>query len=195
VLTTSPNLRLGALAVGAIFLLIAALAPRLWGAARGNRAATWARVATSIVAAAILGWGLIPYLDSRSPSQPHPAAPSSSAPAPVDLVDAASVALEDCPRATAPTVPDGATASREQMTSARTDFQAYDKATNAYVHCVDTTIERIASQYAGVASPTELKSLKAFGLGAHDTAIDQEQAVADQFNGQVRAYRAKHPKS
>jgi len=63
------------------------------------------------------------------------------------------------------------------------------------VQCVDTAIERIARQYAGVASPADLKSLKAFGLGAHDTAIDQEQAVADQLNAQIRTYRAKHPQS
>jgi hypothetical protein len=28
---------------------------------------------------------------------------------------------------------------------------------------------------------------------AHNTAIDQEKAVADQFNAQIRAYKAKHP--
>jgi hypothetical protein len=95
VLTTSPNVRLAALAIGAIFALIAALAPRVLGASRGNRAATWARVATAIAAAAILGLGLTPYLGSRPPAQPHLAAAPSPAPAPVDLVDAAGVALED----------------------------------------------------------------------------------------------------
>ena len=81
------------------------------------------------------------------------------------------------------------------MITARSDFQAYDTATNSYVHCVDTTIDGIARKYSGVASADELNSLKAFGRGAHDTAIDQEQAVADRFNAQIRAYRAKHPQS
>ncbi len=81
------------------------------------------------------------------------------------------------------------------MAAARTAFQAYDTATNSYAHCVDTTVERIARQYAAVASQDELRSLREFGLGAHDTAIDQEQAVADQFNAQVRLYKAKHPQS
>jgi hypothetical protein len=113
----------------------------------------------------------------------------------VDLVDIASAALQDCPRPTAPAVPDGAAASREQMAAARSAFQAYDTANNSYVRCVDATIDRIARQYAGVASQEELHSLKAVGLGAHNTAIDQEQAIVDQFNAQIRTYKSKHPQS
>jgi hypothetical protein len=33
-----------------------------------------------------------------------------------------------------------------------------------------------------------------FGDSAHNTAIDQEQALADKFNAQVRLYRSRHPK-
>ena len=91
-----------------------------------------------------------------------------------------------------PPVPDGATASIEEMTAARAAFQAYDAATNSYVHCVDATIERLLRQYAGAASEDQVHSLQAFGRGAHDTAIDQEQSVADQFNLQIRAYKAQH---
>ncbi len=111
----------------------------------------------------------------------------------MDLVDAASVALQDCPQAAPPAMPDGARATGKEMIAARAAFQAYDASTNAYVHCVDAAIERIASHYGAVASAAELKSLQAFGLGAHDTAIDQEQAVADQLNTQIRTYRARHP--
>jgi len=119
----------------------------------------------------------------------------TAASAPVDLVDTASIALQDCARAVPPSVPDGTRATRAEMAAARSAFQAYDTATNTYIHCVDTAIERIGKQYASVASPSELKSLQAFGRGAHDTAIDQEQAVADQFNTQIRTYRARHPQS
>jgi hypothetical protein len=132
-------------------------------------------------------------------SRPSPKSPSTAAytptSAPVDLVDAASIALQDCARAVPPSIPDGTRATRAEMTAARSAFQAYDTATNTYIHCVDTAIEHIANQYATVASPSELKSLKAFGRGAHDTAIDQEQSVADQFNTQIRTYRARHPQS
>jgi hypothetical protein len=63
------------------------------------------------------------------------------------------------------------------------------------VHCVDSAIDRIAKQFANVASQDDQKSLQSFGERAHDTAIDQEQAVADQLNSQIRTYKAKHPQS
>ena len=157
---------------------------------------TWLRVGAALAGVVFAGLGVSAF-PGPQPVAPQPAlvATPASTGSPVELVDVASVALQDCVRATAPAVPDGATASHEQMAAARSDFQAYDKATNSYVHCVDTTIDRIARKYSGVASPADLKSLEAFGLGAHDTAIDQEQAVADQFNAQIRSYRAKHPQS
>jgi hypothetical protein len=189
------DVRIAALALGTVLLLVAALAPFLPGSSVPKRGRTWARAGAALAGVALLGWGLSSFLGPQAPYHPAPVATSLPTEAPVDLVDVASIALQDCARATAPSVPDGATATREQMTAARSDFQAYDTATNSYVHCVDTAIERIARQYAAVASPADLKSLKAFGLGAHDTAIDQEQAFADQLNAQIRTYRAKHPQS
>jgi hypothetical protein len=113
----------------------------------------------------------------------------------MDLVEVASAALRACPRAPAPAVPDGAKVSREEMAAATAAFKSFDTATNSYVHCVDVTIERIATQYAGVASQDDLHALKEFGTVAHNTAIDQENAVADQLNAQIRTYKAQHPQS
>jgi hypothetical protein len=42
-------------------------------------------------------------------------------------------------------------------------------------------------------SAEELQMLKTLHNGAHNTAVDQEQAVADQLNEQVRVFKAKHP--
>jgi hypothetical protein len=187
------DLRTAALAAGAALVLAAALAPLL--VARSAAAATvWARVTAAVAGAALLCWGLVSSLSPRAVIPALTAAPAIVHGAPVDLVDAASSALQDCTRAVPPSVPDGAHASGPEMAAARVAFQSYDQATNAYVHCVDQAVEKIRAQYAAVASATELKALTAFGVGAHDTAIDQEQAVADQFNAQIRAYRARHSK-
>ena len=181
------------LASGAVLVLIAFVLPRLRGAAKSGRTATW-RVVAAVAGAVLLGWGLLSSLGSRSPSRPAPPVTSTPAPSPVDLVEVAGAALHACPRATAPAVPDGGTASREEMTAATAAFKSFDTATNSYVHCVDVTIERIASQHPE-ASQEDLHSLKEFGRVAHNTAIDQETAVADQLNAQVRSYKAKHSQS
>lgn len=189
------NLGIGALALGALLVLIALLAPRLRGTAQSARTLTWSVVA-AVAGAVLLGWGLMTSLRSRAPAPraPSPAAASTPAPSPVDLVEVASAALQACPRATAPAVPDGSTASREAMGAATAAFKSYDTATSAYVQCVDVTIERIAREHPG-ASQDDLHSLKEFGTVAHNTAIDQETAVADQLNTQVRSYKATHPQS
>ena len=191
----SSNLGFGALALGALLVLIALLAPRLRGTAQSGRTVTWSVVA-GVAGAVLLGWGLFTSLRSRAPSRPAPAAAAAStpAPSPVDLVELASAALQACPRATAPAVPDGSTASREAMGEATAAFKSYDTATSAYVQCVDVTIERIAREHPD-ASQDDLHALKEFGTVAHNTAIDQETAVAEQLNTQVRSYKAKHPPS
>ena len=189
-----PNFAIGALVLGALLVLIALLAPRLRDGARSGRSATWSVVA-AIAGAVLLGWGLLSSLGSRSPSPPAPPVTSTPAPSPLDLVEVAGAALQACPRATAPAVPDGGTASREEMTAATSAFKSFDTATNSYVQCVDATVARIANQYAGVASHDDLHSLSEFGTVAHNTAIDQEKAVVDQFNAQIRTYKAQHPQS
>jgi hypothetical protein len=185
---------IGAQILGALLLLGAVLVPRLRRAAPGSSTAAWS-VAAGVVGAAFLGWGLISTFGSRSPARTLPPPVAAATPAPLNLVEAASTALQACPRATAPAVPGGATASLQEMAAATAAFKAFDSATNSYAHCVDATIERIANQYAGVASQEDLRALKEFGTGAHNTAIDQEKAVADQLNTEIRTYKAKHPQS
>jgi hypothetical protein len=161
-------------------------------------ARTGAVIVATLLALAVCGLGAWYFLPARGHAAHQPVSASPAAMASdsgVDLVDAASAVLQDCPRAVPPSIPDAARASAAEMAAARAVFQDYDKATNAYVRCVDEAIQRIRTQYAAVASLAELDTLKAFEVGAHNTAINQEQAVADQFNAQVRAYRAKHPQS
>jgi len=188
-----PELRIGALAVGAALLLFALLAPLFLGASLRNRGGNWARAALAVAGAGLLSWGLISVVGSRPPARAVTAAAATPAASPVDLVDMAGVALQSCPRATPPAVPDGASASGEAMAAVRSAFQAYDSATNSYVKCVDATVDGIARQHADVALQDDLHALREFGLSAHNTAIDQEHAVADQLNAQIRIYRAKHP--
>jgi hypothetical protein len=183
-------LRIVLLTVGAVLLLTAILGRRIPGSAAGTAAARWARVAVGLVGVACLAGGVASWL---RPPAPQATAASMSRRVAVDLIGPATNALQHCSLPGAPAVPDGATASLQQMAAARSAFQAFDNATNAYVHCVDSAIDGVAQQHAATASRTDLESLKTFGAGAHDTAIDQEQALADEFNAQIRIYKSKHP--
>jgi hypothetical protein len=131
---------------------------------------------------------------AHSDSPAAPSAPPVTA-SPVNLLGTATSALQACVRATAPSVPDGSTASLNQMEAASAAFRAYDAATNSFIKCVDNTVDHVAKQFAGVASESDLQSLKTFGVSIHNTTLDQEQAVVDKFNSQLRTYKAKHAKS
>jgi len=188
--------RISLFAAGAILILIALLVGRFAPDSTATRARRGLRVAVAAAGVAVIAWAAWPYLARpRVTPAPVPAAPAPPVPtsAPVDAVARASPQLAACPLATAPQVPDGGKASREQMNAARTAFQSYDAAINAYTKCVDSAVDRLTSELRGKASPAELQRLQDFGTSAHNTAIDQEQGVADRFNAQIRAYKARHP--
>lgn len=191
-----PDLRIAVLILGAALCLAAILAGMILRAAVRTRPGVLVRVAVAVGGAALMLWALVSYLSA--PTQPAAASTVARASAATvsarDLVGTAATALEACPVPTAPPVPDSAHASFNEMKAAHTAFEAYDAATNAYTQCVDTTIARTSKQFAGVASESDLQALSLFGARAHNAAIDQEKAVVDQFNVQLRAYLAKHPK-
>jgi hypothetical protein len=181
--------------VGAALLLAAAFGGRIFAGAASAAVAKGARVALALAGLALLAAVAVLRLGALAPRPVAAAvAPPPRVVAPsVDLIGAASTELAGCPLSTAPAVPDGATATLAQMTAARAAFQAYDAATLAYVKCVDSAVERVTRRFRSAVSDAQLQSLDTFGRSAHNTAVDQEQAVADQFNQQVRTYKAKHP--
>ena len=192
----SPDLRIAALALGAALCVTAILSGVVLRSAVRTAIGAFARAAIVVGGIALMIWALAIYVPSHMP----PAGATTIVQAPPvtisarDLVGTAAAALEACPLTTAPPIPNSERASLDEMEAARSAFQAYDAATNAYTQCVDATIARMAKQFAGVASESDLQALNTFGARAHNAAIEQEKASVDQFNIQIRAYRAKHPK-
>ena len=181
--------RVAFLSLGALLVVVALFGALLPRAAVPSRLRVALAFAVGVLGIALIAWGLL-----------HPAARDGSASTaratralPVDLVRAAGSELNGCALPSPPALPDGANASHEQMSSARQAFEAYDAATNAYTKCVDAAVARVAARQGRGVSPEELARLQAFGTTAHNTAISQEQGVADQLNAQIRAYKAKHP--
>lgn len=179
--------RVALLAAGVVLLLAAVVGGRVPGTHVSAAVRTGLRLGAAVLGIALLAWTLASYRGA-------PAAPAAAHPAmPIDLVRLASADVAACSLPSAPSLPDADSASLQQMGAARQAFEAYDAATTAYTQCVDAAIERIAKQQGSSASAADVHSLRTFGTTAHNTAIEQEQAVADRFNAQIRAYKAKHP--
>jgi len=189
------DLNVGLLLLGAVLLLAALFAGVVMGSAARSGAAGAVRAVLGIAGAALLAWGALPYFRHPPVAVPPPPpleAPAATTSLPGEPARAATAALEDCAVPNPPAVPDASTATKEQMMAARTAFKAFDTATNAYTACVDAAIDKVTKQFPD-ATPADQQTLRVLGTGAHNTAVDQEQAVADQFNVQVKAFNAKHP--
>ena len=82
-------------------------------------------------------------------------------------------------------MPDGATASREQMLASQAQVRAYQAAMNELLACIASELES-----EGEKAPDEFKSLM---VSRHNAAVAEMEGVAAAFNDQLRAFRAANP--
>lgn len=80
-------------------------------------------------------------------------------------------------------LPNGATASKDDMTAARTAVETYMKAMEAYLACLDT-------ETASLADEDRTAEQKTLHAKRHNAAVDAMEGVAARFNEQVRAFKA-----
>jgi hypothetical protein len=114
----------------------------------------------------------------------------------------AGTAYADCSYPTPPDhLPDGNTATLQEMVEAQKAVKEYDKAINAYVACIQ--LER-NDAVGKIAKPGEkptadqkkaMDDMERVEVQKHNAAIDQLQSVADRFNEQVKVYKSKNDKS
>lgn len=90
-----------------------------------------------------------------------------------------------CDNPTMVTLPDGQTATMEQLLDAQGKVKAYMAAMEEYLACLNDELEA-----AGEDAPAEFKSSM---VTRHNTAVTEMETVAAAFNTQVQAYRAANP--
>lgn len=83
------------------------------------------------------------------------------------------------------TIPDGKTATRDQLLAAQDAVKGYVAAMEAYIACVD---EEATAK--GEDAPAEYKALM---IQRHNVAVTEMETVANAFNEQVKAFRAANP--
>lgn len=83
------------------------------------------------------------------------------------------------------TIPDGESATMDELLAAQTSVREYMTAMEAYLACVNE--EREA---AGDDAPEEYNAIM---ISRHNYAVSEMEAVAESFNSQVQAYREANP--
>ncbi len=86
----------------------------------------------------------------------------------------------------APVIPDGATATVDQMKDAHTAIQSYVVQLESYQDCLEARIKLSMK----TAKPEELQKMRDAG----NAAITQATAMSDAFKAQVKAYNARTAK-
>jgi hypothetical protein len=106
----------------------------------------------------------------------------------------------DCSYPTPPDkLPDGNTATLDEMVAAQKQVKEYDKAINAYVECLKLEQQAAEAKVGDKDKMTpeqkaDIERLQRLQIQKHNAAIDQLQSVADRFNEQVRVFKSKNDK-
>ena len=111
---------------------------------------------------------------------------------PIAFAAATTAAYADCPYPQAPAkIPDGATATLEDMVAGQKAVGEYQKAINSYTACIDKELDDAIAKGGDKLKPDDKKKMQQMEAQKHNAAVDQLQAVADRFNEQVKVYKAR----
>jgi len=105
---------------------------------------------------------------------------------------AAAQANAGCDYPTAPgKFPDGSVAAKEEMLAAKNQVVQYNKDMETYLGCLQTELDaKLAADTK--ATPEQKAELARVHDEKHNAAVNELQSVADRFNEQLRAWKAKN---
>ena len=107
---------------------------------------------------------------------------------------AAAAAQADCTYPRAPDkIPDGATASKDEMIAAKNDVSRYNNEMNAYLDCIKLEIQAVPKD-AKMSKDDKAKADAQVKLldQKNNAAVDELQSVATRFNEQLKIWKAKN---
>jgi len=106
------------------------------------------------------------------------------APAALAQTEAASTeVIENCPLPEKPSIPNGRTATEQEMLETQRNIKAYIEKGNAVLTCLDELTTKWGE--AATEEQTQINTL------FHNKMVDDMQAVGELFNSAVRAYKGK----
>ena len=108
------------------------------------------------------------------------------------LGSTASVA-DDCTAPPSPTLPDGATATMEQMLAGQKAVKAFQAANTDYRSCLDPLVTAAEVDAAGDSPGPDLKATLAQLNDDYNASVSAEEEVANEFNVALREYKKANP--
>jgi Spy/CpxP family protein refolding chaperone len=87
-------------------------------------------------------------------------------------------------------LPDGSTATKEEMLAAKKKVTDFDKAIMAYTDCIRKEHEETLAKSTDL-TEEQKKQMQLMVDQKHNAAVEADEALAARFNEQLRAYNAK----
>ena len=89
-------------------------------------------------------------------------------------------------------LPNGATASKDDMLAGQKSVKAFMASMEEYLTCIEN-VEQEAIAALEAPNDEELAKLKTANVKKYNAAVEDMELVAARFNDQVRDYKAKGP--
>jgi hypothetical protein len=87
-------------------------------------------------------------------------------------------------------VPDGTTATKEQMIEGQRGVKAYMTSMEAYLSCIETAEQETIAGADDIDEATKQQRIEMYNK-KYNAAVDEMNLVAEEFNVQVRAYKER----
>ena len=97
----------------------------------------------------------------------------------------------DCEQPAQPEMPDGATATMEQMLAGQKAVKAFQAANLEYMKCLEPALT--AAEAAAKAGEEGAIETYQAAQDTYNAAVSAEEAVAGEFNTEIREYKAANP--
>lgn len=88
-------------------------------------------------------------------------------------------------------LPDGNSATMQEMLAGKNAVTQYNKDINAYVACIKLEHETAVTTAGDKLTPQQKADMEKMEVQKNNAAVDQLQSIADRFNEQVRIYKTK----
>jgi hypothetical protein len=88
-------------------------------------------------------------------------------------------------------IPDGNTATLQEMVAAKTAVDAYDKDIEAYTSCLKLEYDDRLAKDGATMTEAQKKDLEKRQTQKNNAAVEELEQVAKRMNEQIRIYKAK----
>lgn len=92
-------------------------------------------------------------------------------------------------------MPDGATATEQDMIEGMKAVKDYNSQVTGYLNCLDMEMQARIDAAGADAPADQIAQIKAIQTKRHNAAVEELEAHATRFNEQVKAYKSREKKS